>query len=327
MKVLIINIGFTLESYKPPFLTVTNKQPIKMYQTLNQTEEKQIQKEEICLEDYLKSLIEVTEPYYALTNLSIDEENILKADVNKQLDCDHEVKGMSYSEAGRHLAILGSLALANSNPLKEKHYYLATKAYVKRVYQQAYDEIEHVGYMSTIHFDRKKGIAKGYLNTKTGKKIYTITVEYQVLSGRLFERMFKQHKQVTPCIEGYNPYRERIPLFDLKTDKESCSATLGVINKDICVGHFDDYPALPVARIAQVLTSIAGIQNNASGLQEPMKIKHVILYAKSFLFAGESMSVKSVLESSTESSDENVIDTFAFSNDDTEYSARLTCWI
>ncbi len=299
-----------------------------MLQTLNQAAGEQTQKSEICLENYLKSLIEVTEPYYALEDLSIDDEGVLKADVQKQLDCAHEEKGMSYSEAGRHLAILGSLALANSNPVKEKHYYLATKAFVKRVYQKPYDEIDHVGFMKTILFNRKKGVANGHLKTKSGKLVYTITVEYQVLSNRLFERMFKQHKQDTPFVEGFNPYRDSIPLFDLLTSKESCTATLGTINKDVCVGHFEDYPALPVARIAQVLTSIASIQNNEVERKiKPLRIKHVVLYAKSFLFAGEQMSVKSIYEPQPQMTEECVIDTFAYSNNDSDYSARLTCYI
>ncbi len=299
-----------------------------MLQTLNQTVEGQVIKNELSLENYLKSLIEVTEPYYALTNLTIDDESVLKANVKKELDCDHEVKGMSYSEAGRHLAILGSLALANSNPVKEKHYYLATKAYVKRVYQDSYEDIDHVAFMKTVLFNRKKGVANGHLKTANGKLVYTITVEYQVLSNSLFERMFKQHKQETPYLEGYNPYRDSIPLFDLVKTNESCSATLGTINKDICVGHFDDYPALPVARIAQVLTSIASIQNNEVEKKiEPLRIKHVVLYAKAFLFAGEEMSVKSIYEPQPKMSEECVIDTFAYSNNDSDYSARLTCYI
>ncbi len=285
--------------------------------------------EEIKFEDYLKSLIEVTEPYYSLENLTIESGEVLKAKVKKQLFCEHEVKGMSYSEAGRHLAILGSLALANSNPVKEKHYYLATKAYVVRTHQDAYNDVQHIGYMKTVSFNRKKGVAEGYLTTEDGTQVYTIKVEYQVLTNALFQRMFKQHIQETTYTEGYNPYKETIALYNLITSKEECSATLGVIDKKICVGHFDDYPALPVARIAQVLTSIANIQNQQINKSpQPIKIKRVILYADSFLFAGETMSVKSQYEErNAESSDDIIIDTFAYKNNNTNHSARLTCWI
>ena len=284
---------------------------------------------ESSVENTLKSLIEVTEPYYVLKNLTIDEDNVLKAYVQKQLFCEHEEKGMSYSEAGRHLAILGSLALANSNPVKEKHYYLATKAHVVRTLQEPYDDVTHIGYMKTVSFNRKKAIAEGYLTTENGTKAYTIKVEYQVLTNALFQRMFKQHEQETPYLENYNPYKDSIALFDLIQSEKQCSATLGTIDKKICVGHFDDYPALPVARIAQILTSIANIQNQKiKNNLKPLRIKRVILYAESFLFAGETMRIESQYEGiDANYSNEYIIDTFAYKNTNNIHSARLTCWI
>ncbi len=303
-----------------------------MLQTLNLTQ-KEIttqdnQNQPSNFEEYLKSLIEVTEPYYALENLSLENDEILKASIKKQLACKHEVKGMSYSEAGRHLAILGSLALANSNPLKEKHYYLANKAYVERVYQEAYDEVDHIGYMKTVSFNRKNAIAEGHLTTTTGEIIYKIKVEYSVLTASLFERMFKKHKQETNKPVGFNPYKDSIPLYDIVKSKEQCSASMGLIKKEVCVGHFDDYPALPVARIAQILTAMASIQNNIiEEILKPIKIKRVILYANSFLFAGETMNLKSTYDSLPDNNNESFIDTFAYKNNETKHSARLSCWI
>ncbi|GEM_PF-5399896 len=278
-------------------------------------------------ENELKRLIEVTEPYYALEGIANDGDTI-KAVVTKQLDFPNEPTGMSYSEAGRHLAILGSLAIANTNPVKEKHYYLATKADVYRVDLDPYDDIVHIGHMSTTKFNRRKAEATGYLTTVDGRIIYRITVEYSVLTTAVFERMFNEHKQETINNAQFNPYKDQISLNDIITSENCCTASLGTISRDVCVGHFVDYPALPVARIAQVLIYVAAMQKSCSENNlKQIRIKNVKVEAKSFIFAGETMDIRSLSRDLSEDYSD-IIDVFAFKNNlNNDYAAKVSCFI
>jgi len=71
----------------------------------------------------------VRKPYYALEELEVFEGGA-KAEVRIENLESSESTIISMSEAGRHLAILGSYALAGVNDLDEMCYYLTNKAYV-----------------------------------------------------------------------------------------------------------------------------------------------------------------------------------------------------
>lgn len=283
----------------------------------------------ISLENELTQLIEVTKPYYAFQGIAEDN-NTLRGIVCKEFEGTYELDGMSYSEAGRHLAILGSLAIAKTNPIKKKHYYLANKANVKRVYRTPYSDVLHIGEMSTKSFNKRNAVAEGCIKTADGKVIYEIEVEYSVLTEVLFNRMFSQHKQNTDSKPNYNPYRNSIHFKDTVKTDTICSASLGKVESNDCVGHFDNYPALPVARIAQALINIASVHMNFCAQEtKPISITHVLLEAKSFAFAGETMHLKSCYDHSVKKENQMAfIETYAYINDNhTKHAAYLSCRI
>ncbi|TAJ12659.1 hypothetical protein DMA11_11695 [Marinilabiliaceae bacterium JC017] len=277
------------------------------------------------VQDQLLKIIEVTEPYFALRDVKADNE-VVTALVSQELDSKDETRGMSLAEAGRHLAILGSLAVANVNPKKEKHYYLASKATLERKDDNAYDDKEYKGKMTTLSFNRKKAIAQGHLSTLDGKIVYTIIVEYSVLTASLFERMFRLHKQETPKDLFNNPYTQGIDIYDLTTSSTYCSGSLGAIDKKVCVGHFDNYPALPVARISQALVSLAGYNYNANRgkVNETYCVKKVVMDAVSFVFADEVLNIDSTLITS-DSATSDYYDTNGVIGKD-KHAVNLKCW-
>lgn len=304
-------------------------------ETLNKAQQSSINelktklKTSISLENELTQLIEVTKPYYAFQGIA-EENNILKGIVCKEFESTFETEGMSYSEAGRHLAILGSLAIAKTNPIKKRHYYLANKANVKRVHLKPYSDVLHIGEMLTKSFNKRNAVAEGTIKTIDGKVIYEIEVEYSVLSEALFNRMFGHHKQNTDNKPSYNPYKNSIDFKDIVKTDAVCSASLGKVQSNDCIGHFDNYPALPVARIAQALINIASLHMNFCEQEtKPISVTNVLLEAKSFAFAGETMHLKSCYNHSAKKEKQmSLIETYAYINDNnTKHTAYLSCKI
>ena len=71
--------------------------------------------------------IDVTYPYYSLRNLQLKGSDIL-ATIQAEQPMENEAGTISAAEVGRHLAILGSCALAKDNKPKNKNYFLAYEA-------------------------------------------------------------------------------------------------------------------------------------------------------------------------------------------------------
>lgn len=77
--------------------------------------------------------IKIRSPYFALEDLTLDENNILSAVIPVQHSLEMEIAPIVAAEAGRHLAILGTCSAGLSNVNSGRHYYLAHKAELKRI--------------------------------------------------------------------------------------------------------------------------------------------------------------------------------------------------
>jgi hypothetical protein len=140
----------------------------------------------------LQSLIAVTEPYFALSNTKITPKGFLTANFQVELKKHNEIPNISLSEAGRHLAILGSLALANSNTRKERHYYLATEAVFERVHALPVFSDTYKGIVKTYSIDKKGGEVIGQVLTENDEIIYEAVIRYVIIHERIFERLHQK---------------------------------------------------------------------------------------------------------------------------------------
>lgn len=255
------------------------------------------------LYSHLKELICTSRPYYALKNLHQLTDTILQCEIAVENNGHKEHALISTAEAGRHLAILGSCVLAANNPVEARHFYLATAASLQRSADVAYiDPAQYncparlICRAELLHLDKKSGSVATSIYTPDGLTIYELEVEYKVMTSELFGKLFKAVYQ--PNTDwAPNPYAAPFPLKDvLYTDREF-SASLGVIRKEQCVGHFDYYPALPVAVLSSALMDLAGTHLRHICGDENLKYaaQHATLKADRLAFAGEEVFVKSWL--------------------------------
>jgi hypothetical protein len=240
----------------------------------------------------LRELIDVTEPYFALLGLGYDGDAGVSAEFIIEHKDHFETPLLSLSEAGRHTAILGSLALANVNPCKEKHYYLACDAVFDRVHDKLVVADKCKLEAKVISIDKRKGVVECKLYSNEGVLTYEAEVCYAIIHHATFNRKFKHHYVETNYSPSLNPYTHRTTMQMGVSNYKSCVASIDLINVDDCAGHFNNFPALPVARISGAMFEVSGIHYNLiRGLDKDYCIKRVEMHSEAFIFAGNSVKI------------------------------------
>ncbi|MDP4209786.1 MAG: hypothetical protein Q8928_13315 [Bacteroidota bacterium] len=240
-------------------------------------------------------LITVHKPYMALHSVH-KHENCLFGTFPAEAHPENEIYPITITEVGRHMAILGSLAVAMENPVKEEHYYLALHAEVIRhSYEESFEK-ELVGKVEVTEFNRKGATITGEVFNKKGECIFSIVVDYSTIHHRTFSRLFKDHYKPEVAVYADNPYTKEVELFDLVVSENECTASLGIVDESICTGHFHHYPALPVARLGSAFCKLAGIHYNFlknGGASQKYAYQSVEMTAYFLPFEGEEVFIKS----------------------------------
>lgn len=204
-------------------------------------------------------LICVRDPYFAFQSFHVDSQAVMST-VAPEHPLGDELGPMAAAEAGRHLAILGSCAAAMENPIRARHYYLAREAYLERRTDLS-PAAGMLGARATASFSDKR-TARAQCSIWAGSdQLFSLDVGYSVLSEALFHRFYGKHAtdldNVTP-IQRPNPYKNAVPLEVLESDDNRLVASLGVISREACAGHFPRVPCLPVAALMHSLSRAAG---------------------------------------------------------------------
>ena len=249
-----------------------------------------ITKEDMSYEA-IQNIIDVSRPYYALTNeceVKVDGKSIgFVAEVDQEMPFPYEGGQMGSSETVRHMAIAGSIAAALANPKKGKHYYLALNGFMRRnelLPKAIHDEVDKLipytpgktrifTYCNSSH---KKDATSEIFLVPNGKdrNATRLQVTYKVLPQALFSRFFPPVEGIDPSMLGpWNPTKHKNPYMDsvdmaISDTKILDSGTIIYNTKiprvcpSMCFGHFDTSPCLPVAFLIGHLVD-AGMQSIA----------------------------------------------------------------
>lgn len=261
-----------------------------------------LNKEAVARPDLIR-LIDVSHPYFALTQVRQIGQMIM-ANIPVDLHDHNEQTDISMAEVGRHLAILGSLAMAEANPKKEKHFYLATEAILERTTAANSGATWFIGSAKTESINRKEGEVHAELSTPDGLLLYNVKVKYAIIPVTIFQRLYANNKLSGTPVPVNNPYKNAIKLNHLTRDLQNCSASIEKIKPEQCAGHFEDFPALPVACIGGALATLAGEHHNYLMQQNNRYcFKKAIIHANSFVFANNSIKLESTIEAGKEEDD------------------------
>lgn len=238
--------------------------------------------------------IGVTAPYYALENLKVSSDGATAEFVAEQ-PMDNEVGGIAAAEVGRHLAVLGACALAWSNPNKEKHYYVASRAVLKNVAKGGeVSKSAFSGRAKILFMDKRSGTIFATLTTDQDEPLYELETHYHIMNVPLFAKLFHIKKQEFECNPSNNPYKKQIPLNDVHYLDNAISARLGPLKPEECNGHFCSFPCIPVAILMHSLSRTAG--KLLSKIVGESGIRYTVVAAEvqayNFAFAGEAVTMK-----------------------------------
>ncbi len=260
---------------------------IDLNQRLNQTR--------ILSKDEIFCLIDVHEPYYALNDVTVSADNhFAVCRIESEQPLGKEVSPVTASEASRHMAILGSLCCAMANPVKQKHYYLANRGTYTRASNDAYwTGNELIATAECISFDKRKATVRACLLNHRYELICGIDVTYHVIHHAVFERLYINCYQQTLNFEFKNPYRIKSQLLDVQFSDLCATASLGEIRPENCLGHFPNFPAMPVAILLSALLDLTTIYiHHAKGDRTlNILVKEFTLLADNLAFSGETVTL------------------------------------
>jgi 3-hydroxymyristoyl/3-hydroxydecanoyl-(acyl carrier protein) dehydratase len=136
--------------------------------------------------------------------------------------------------------------------------------------------------------------------------LYQLSVRYQVLQERLFQRMFSAHKQELRTRERpaevlaerssfshlrRNPYQSALPLVAMERSAERGVAFLPEVTSQLCSGHFPLYPAMPIALLMHGLSGLAGdVLRERLGDDTRYAVSRAEVQADHLVFAGQSLT-------------------------------------
>jgi hypothetical protein len=248
------------------------------------------------LKKEILSRIQVQAPYYALKNLE-KIENGLKASIPIEQPLINETEPITVGETSRHLAILGSCAIA-LNRKAGKCYYLATKAIYKR-YITKIDTKDLIGIAKVKDIEKRKAKAHTELRTIKNQVITSLDVEYIILSQFLFDRQFKTHK-LDLRKKKNNPSRQNFyKQFNFKPkvakqENHDITFNIGKIKPEMCMGHFPMYPALPVAFTANISLNLVSkfLQTILNNTNIKIVFKSIFVQALELIFVNIDLNIE-----------------------------------
>ncbi len=232
-------------------------------------------------QDRLLPRISVRAPYFALRNIQELDGGVVSATVPPAPPSNPETGVAEAAQVARHLAILGSLAVAAKRDNDDRLHYLATKAHFLRTASEPYGEFDAADAAARAGglraeavgqwIDKRNARAFVKLMSDDGQALNVLDVEYTVMAPRMFERLQPPiHASVLTAAEGVEtpakmPGLESLPFVVLPIphdDRSRVTVDCGEIPVGMCAGHFPDYPAAPVALVMGQLAKAAGMSLN-----------------------------------------------------------------
>ena len=203
------------------------------------------------------SQIDVRPPYFALREVAVDSRGDVTARAAIEQPLGAEVGPVSGAEAGRHLAIIGSLAAACEHTAEGRHHYLATDAEIRRAKKVPEDATELVLRSHGSILDKRTAHAMVTAETENGRRVCSLSCYYAIVEYDTMRFFFADHVQETPASQS-NPFLELIEPEQVDIAGGHIEVDLGTVDAASCAGHFAGLPAMPVAYLMSNVTSAAG---------------------------------------------------------------------
>lgn len=224
----------------------------------------------------------VRPPYFALRQVRA-QPGALVATVRAELPPGPEIGPIQGAELSRHAAIAGLCVAALAQPDDQRRYYLAQHARYEGRPSAAPYGAEVVLQADLLHLDKRAATA--YIEARAGgQPLAAVEVHYTVLTDSAFSRLFRTRAR--PAFRAGGPARmPALPAGEVRAHDGRWTRHIAQVPEAACAGHFDGYPAMPVAILMGQLANLAG---QALGAGRAYHIAGAQVDAHDFCWAGEA---------------------------------------
>jgi len=232
----------------------------------------------------------VRPPYFALRELRVEDEEFCAVAAAEQPP-GLEAGPMQAAEISRHAAIAGLCAAALAQGDPQRRYYLAQQATYLGTPSSDRSSSEGsspLPYGTPLELrarllELNKRQAQARIRVRAaGQEVAALEVLYTVLPDNAFARLFRSRHR--PGF-GRQPQPQLAPLPPGQLSREGgrLIQQVGRVPESACAGHFEGYPAMPVALLMGQLARLAG-----QALEGPFRVAQARVQARDFCWADES---------------------------------------
>lgn len=225
----------------------------------------------------------VRSPYFALRD-AVREGRFLHATAVAESPPFLERGPMPAAEVGRHAAIAGLLHAALEQRDDARRYYLARAATCVYVPNGSPYGAPVALRTEVLDLDRRAAHVRTEARTEDGP-FAQIELSYAILTEAAFERLFRHRAQPTP--PSPSPFG-RLLTEGYEHHGDAVSQNVPAIPIAACTGHFDGFPAMPVAVLMGQLAFLAGrLFDDDHGAPAPFRVTRGEIAADDLAWAGE----------------------------------------
>lgn len=222
----------------------------------------------------------VRAPYFALRQLRYDA-SVLQATASYPGVRGREYGPMPGAEISRHAAIAGLSVAALAQPDSSRRYYLAQEA----TYQGRFNRVpfgHDVQFTAELLGLDKRQARSRIVAHALGETVAEVEVLYTILTDMAFSRLFR-HRQQPEFLGAGLQDLAALPSGTTRREGDRLIREIASIPAAACAGHFDGYPAMPVAILMGQLAQLAG-----EAFGGPFHIPSASVQASDFCWAGEA---------------------------------------
>lgn len=228
----------------------------------------------------LLARIGVRPPYFALYDLALEGLEF-RATADAESPAYLERGPMPAAELGRHAAIAGLCHAALQQSDDRRRYFLARRAECRYLPNPA-PYGTPVRFASRIVELDKRACRAAVTAEAAGAPLAAFEVDYTILTESAFQRLFRSRSRPTPDVPS--PYGALlVEAWDGAAGR--AEQVVCAVPVPACVGHFDGYPALPVAVLMGQLSYLAGRLYGDS--PRPYRVVRGEVAASDLAWAGE----------------------------------------
>lgn len=255
-------------------------------------------------------LIEVRAPYCALSDVELLQPGRVSACITPEQTLADEVGDIAAAEAGRHMAILGSVACASyKHDPARRSYYLAERAVLSSpeafsVPRRAPSRLQLEAHC--LQSTNRQSQANCQIQRPDGTQLFGLRVTYKLVPEKIFQRLFaafrvdmrQAPRTASPAPDGVrqrrqNPYRHRLGLTVVTLDEHHIRADLPNVPAEACAGHFPLYPAVPVAVLMEAFSNAGGalLRKYRGEPALAYRVRSADIRASRLVFAGQGIVI------------------------------------